>query len=32
MELLPSNILFQFNDGNPQAWFTPVAGVTNNIH
>jgi len=32
MELLPANILFQFTDGNPQAWFVPVAGVVNTIH
>ena len=32
MELLPASILFQFNDGNPQTWFTPVGGTVNNIH
>jgi hypothetical protein len=32
MELLPTSILFLFSDGNPQTWFTPVAGVVNSIH
>jgi hypothetical protein len=32
MELLPANILFDFSDITPDAWFTPVAGTVNNIH
>jgi hypothetical protein len=32
MELLPANILFDFSDGTPDAWFKPTAGVVNNIH
>ena len=32
MELLPANILFKFNDGAADTWFTPVKGVVNNIH
>jgi hypothetical protein len=32
MELLPASILFHFNDGAGDAWFTPVAGTINDIH
>ena len=32
MELLSANILFDFSDTQPDAWFTPLAGGVNNIH
>ena len=32
MELLSASILFHFNDGTGDTWFTPVAGTVNNIH